>query len=755
MTKDADFTQTLTRVGAGVLMALFGSIVWFVIGGSAWPTGATRVALHSLLAYLAMIGASFSVLVTKRKDTASLNVMYSMFFFLAIVNVGSGLGHLYGSPFMLGNPLFQATLYLYELAVIGTLSLISVIRHGSIPFRNVHLRSTIVLVGSIAGYLILSYLVAHVFSNWVVSIVGVACGAVTLCTLAMASVISFRSSVTSDNFDQCLLLTGMSLIGLSAFSMLMALFDVGTIWAISVVLQISGLVAYTLSFSTRLMQSAGVSQRNSKMLTALLGSIAIAPLLVTILVQVVAPDLAMIDVGAYMFSHAGAAVLSAVMAFLLFTYSSRKPAASHAPLILLFITWSVAEVILVALSQMWYFVEAGESQGPHVVSSLVLLVILFMAIRATSESLQENPVQLRKVGILAFITALVLMIVIAVAVESSAISMHMIPQHDPLGKALLLLINLIAIYELSYLAVCLAMKAGGRLSVELFAVYSLVLWILPNILKAVFDDWTMGWWIAEVTVFGGLLTGLAVLGVLYMTSMHEAETSRKYAGVFADLLVHDISNYHQVILSALELMDSNELTSEAKKMTFRDARLGLARAHHLVRNVRLLGLTDVNREKLLVPVNLVVTLSDAFEQTSLSLQTTGTKLSMTGVKMPCFVMADESLTDAFANIFRNSILYSPEKKRIDVHIEPVYREECKYWEISIADYGKGIEHGRRPELFTRFMKGAKGSGLGLSVVLALVTMFGGYIRVEDRVPGSYTKGSVFIVTLPAAEVPPG
>jgi signal transduction histidine kinase len=201
-------------------------------------------------------------------------------------------------------------------------------------------------------------------------------------------------------------------------------------------------------------------------------------------------------------------------------------------------------------------------------------------------------------------------------------------------------------------------------------------------------------------------------------------------------------------------MEMGKLTPEVEKRTFHNARLGLGRAHHLVRNVRLLGMTEVNREKLFVPVNLVVALSDAYEQASLSLQTPSVKFFMPKVKSPCFVMADKSLTDAFVNIFRNSILYSPKKKRIDVHISPACREGHKYWEILIADYGKGIEHERRQELFTRFMKGAKGSGLGLSVVLALVTMYGGKIRVKDRVKGSHIKDSVFIVTLPAAEAPP-
>ena len=48
------------------------------------------------------------------------------------------------------------------------------------------------------------------------------------------------------------------------------------------------------------------------------------------------------------------------------------------------------------------------------------------------------------------------------------------------------------------------------------------------------------------------------------------------------------------------------------------------------------------------------------------------------------------------------------------------------------------------------MVGAKGTGLGLSVSKTLTEVFGGTIKVEDRVPGEYSKGTVFIVTLPAA-----
>ena len=62
---------------------------------------------------------------------------------------------------------------------------------------------------------------------------------------------------------------------------------------------------------------------------------------------------------------------------------------------------------------------------------------------------------------------------------------------------------------------------------------------------------------------------------------------------------------------------------------------------------------------------------------------------------------------------------------------------------------KAIEPEKKATLFQRFMEGAEGTGLGLSVVYALTDTFGGTIAVGDRVDGDYTQGTVFTVTLPA------
>jgi signal transduction histidine kinase len=113
----------------------------------------------------------------------------------------------------------------------------------------------------------------------------------------------------------------------------------------------------------------------------------------------------------------------------------------------------------------------------------------------------------------------------------------------------------------------------------------------------------------------------------------------------------------------------------------------------------------------------------------------------------CLVQANELLLEVFTNLFRNALQYSREEKRIQVDIEPYSHRDTRYWEIRVIDWGVGISPEQRKKLFTRYSEGATGLGLGLSVVKSLIEAFGGSVKMENRIPDDYTKGSVFILRL--------
>jgi signal transduction histidine kinase len=304
-------------------------------------------------------------------------------------------------------------------------------------------------------------------------------------------------------------------------------------------------------------------------------------------------------------------------------------------------------------------------------------------------------------------------------------------------------------FTFTYLAFLQAEKYKRWRSIEGYSVGILAIWIIPNYLKGNFDDWVLGWWAAEVFLLIGLLLGPALIGVLYLQEMFRSDDSRRRATLYSDILAHDISNLHQAMTVALGLMDMEGLPQDMYDMALQDARGCLRRADQLVRNVRGLGMTDLDGPPLLETIDLVGSIDHAIEQVLMELPDQTVEILVNRDMNECFVTANGLLSDLFYNLFRNAIAYSRDHRRIVVEIEPAKTGSSSFWETKVIDFGKGIEPEKKATLFQRFMEGAEGTGLGLSVVYALTATFGGTITVGDRVEGDYTQGTVFSVTLPA------
>jgi signal transduction histidine kinase len=90
--------------------------------------------------------------------------------------------------------------------------------------------------------------------------------------------------------------------------------------------------------------------------------------------------------------------------------------------------------------------------------------------------------------------------------------------------------------------------------------------------------------------------------------------------------------------------------------------------------------------------------------------------------------------------------------KVDIEVRAIEREQSPLLEISISDDGPGIPDEVKPTLFARYLESAKGSGLGMSIVHALVVeRFKGEVEILNRVPGDYTRGTTVKIWLPKSE----
>jgi PAS domain S-box-containing protein len=110
------------------------------------------------------------------------------------------------------------------------------------------------------------------------------------------------------------------------------------------------------------------------------------------------------------------------------------------------------------------------------------------------------------------------------------------------------------------------------------------------------------------------------------------------------------------------------------------------------------------------------------------------------------------INQVFSNLLDNALKYRDPERPAEIAISGTQDGEvCVY---RVKDNGIGIapEHQKKIfEVFYRLNPGSNGSGegLGLSIVMRILDRLGGTIQLESQAG----KGSTFIVTVPAAEVP--
>jgi signal transduction histidine kinase len=229
----------------------------------------------------------------------------------------------------------------------------------------------------------------------------------------------------------------------------------------------------------------------------------------------------------------------------------------------------------------------------------------------------------------------------------------------------------------------------------------------------------------------------------------ELEEARSQAELYVDLMSHDINNMNQVGIGNLELALMSGDMSEDTKALLTKALESLENSSRLISNVRKLQGAPTTA---LEPIDLGRTLEDV--SSSYSDAMAGKAVIRYQRPSGYIVMANGLLRDVFSNLVENAVKHSGHPVEIDIDIKKITESGKPCYRVSIQDNGPGIPDEQKARLFQRLYRGrtkVKGSGLGLYLVKTLVEYFKGRVWVEDRVPGDHTKGSRFVVTLPAAQ----
>lgn len=225
--------------------------------------------------------------------------------------------------------------------------------------------------------------------------------------------------------------------------------------------------------------------------------------------------------------------------------------------------------------------------------------------------------------------------------------------------------------------------------------------------------------------------------------------ARERAEFFTDLMAHDINNYIQGVIGFLDLLERAQLEGEQARLV-NQASEQANRVSALIERVRTISRAEHPEE--LKPIDLRVVADQALADVRQKYSERDLEIAVSIPEGPVIVQADDLLNDLVLNLLDNAVKFSvrPEAR---VDLDVVMRPEEGLASISVSDRGPGIPDEDKQEVFFRFVRRreeAEGTGLGLSLVMALTDRYKGQVWIEDRVPGTPEEGSRFVIELPLA-----
>ena len=237
-----------------------------------------------------------------------------------------------------------------------------------------------------------------------------------------------------------------------------------------------------------------------------------------------------------------------------------------------------------------------------------------------------------------------------------------------------------------------------------------------------------------------------------ITKRYEAMSAeveaRQNAEFLIDLMAHDLNNIHQGMLMPLEYILSNKEYPDPFRRPLELAVAQINYATDLIKNVKRLQRVLEDYDEL-SPINLAEKIEDAAETAKRAFPYKQLKLDLNFDKSRVHVLGDAMLVDLFFNLFHNSLKHGPDDL-VTIEIEIHQAIDPEYIEVHVIDNGPGVPEEEKSRILQRRM-GAKGTGIGLTIVNYLLDRYDGTIMVVDRVKGDRSMGSNFIVQFKKSE----
>jgi two-component system OmpR family sensor kinase len=265
------------------------------------------------------------------------------------------------------------------------------------------------------------------------------------------------------------------------------------------------------------------------------------------------------------------------------------------------------------------------------------------------------------------------------------------------------------------------------------------------------------------TEVGRLTASLNGMLTQIETAFRAREASQARTRRFAADASHELRTPLASIRGFAELYRQGAVPTEDVPRVVRRIEDEATRMGGLVEDLLMLARLDEQRPGRSEPVDLAVLAGDAVHDArGLDPERSVSLVGLSGSRgpVPAVVVGDEDrLRQVVGNLVANAVRHTPAGSPVEVAVgvdaaQPAARRVV----LEVRDHGPGISPDQAQKVFERFYRldasrrrgHGGGSGLGLSIVSAVVSAHQGEVDVQQT-PGG---GATFVVRLPAAAAPP-
>ena len=212
---------------------------------------------------------------------------------------------------------------------------------------------------------------------------------------------------------------------------------------------------------------------------------------------------------------------------------------------------------------------------------------------------------------------------------------------------------------------------------------------------------------------------------------------------------HELKNPLTSLQSAIDLIDSNNITGDKKKLLINNIKNDLKRMNQLITDIsnftRLKAEIELEKNQYIKLNNFLDEIPEIFTNNNKEI-----KLIFKKHTEDLQILANKNkLIQVFINLIENSISLSPKRSNILIELDKI---DNKYISLRFHDQGKGIDPKESEKIFERFYSDRQENiknhtGLGLSIAREIIEHMNGKISMDKSTKSDY-PGACFSIILP-------